>query len=92
MFDAVNFAYAMGYRRIVLAGADYYNKEYFWLEPGETRLEEKPGIVAEKQWPQAEPIVAMMGRWGEKLRDEGVELSVYNPRSLLATVVPTFRR
>jgi hypothetical protein len=33
-----------------------------------------------------------MGRWAAKLRAEGVELAVYDPRSLLAAVVPTFRR
>jgi hypothetical protein len=91
IFDATNFAYAMGYRRIVLAGADYYDKEYFWLEPGETRAYEKPGIAATGQWPQAEAIVEMMGRWAHELAAEGVELMVYNPRSLLAGHLPVFR-
>ena len=92
IFDATNFAYAMGYRRIVLAGADYYNKEYFWLEPGETRAYEKPGVDASKQWPHAEAIVEMMGRWTEELARDGVELSVYNPRSLLAERLPVYGR
>jgi hypothetical protein len=92
IFDATNFAYAMGYRRIVLAGADYYNKEYFWLEPGETRAYEKPGVDASKQWPHAEAIVEMMGRWAEELARDGVELSVYNPRSLLAERLPVYGR
>jgi hypothetical protein len=89
IFDAVNLAYALGYRRIVVAGADYYNKEYFWLEPGESRPYE-PGVDATAPWPQADQVVEMMGRWGEIMRAEGVELLVYNPRSRLAALLPVF--
>src|SRR4051812_34782280 len=46
IFDATNLAVALGHRQIVLAGADYYNKEYFWLASGETRAYEKSGIEA----------------------------------------------
>jgi hypothetical protein len=91
IFDATNFAFAMGYRRIVLAGVDYYNKEYFWLEPGEARAYEKPGVAATSRWPQAEAIVEMMSRWSHELAAEGVELAVYNPRSLLAQELRVFR-
>src|SRR5207248_10913852 len=90
IFDAVNFAYALGYRRIVVAGADYYNKEYFWLEPGETRPYER-GVDASAPWPQAEQVVEMMGRWREIIERDGVELLVYNPRSRLAERLPAFR-
>ncbi len=91
IFDATNFAYAMGYPRIVLAGVDYYNKEYFWLEPGETRAYEKEGVVAAGQWSQSDVIVEMMGRWARELAAEDVELLVYNSRSLLARHLPVFR-
>ncbi len=90
IFDAVNFAYALGYRRIVVAGADYYNKEYFWLAPGEARAYE-PGVDATAPWPQAEQVVEMMGRWREILNEDSVELLVYNPRSRLAERLPVFR-
>ncbi len=90
IFDATNLAAAMGFRRIVLAGADYYNKEYFWLAEGERRGYEAPGIVATDAWPQAEAIVALMGRWRAELVRRGVEVLVYNPRSLLAEHLPVF--
>ena len=90
VFDAVNLAYALGYTRIVVAGADYYNKEYFWLEPGEARPYEL-GVDASAPWPQAGQVVEMMGRWREIMNDAGVELLVYNPRSLLAERLPVFR-
>ena len=80
----------MGYRRIVLAGADYYNKEYFWLQPGETRVYEASGVVATEKWSQAETVVEMMGRWRRVMAADGVELMVYNPRSLLIRELPVF--
>lgn len=89
IFDAVNLAYALGHRRIVVAGADYYNKEYFWLEPGEARPYE-PGVDANAPWPQADRVVEMMGEWREVMAGNGVELLVYNPRSRLAERLSVF--
>jgi hypothetical protein len=90
LFDAANLAYAMGFRRIVLVGADYYNKEYFWLGPGETRDYEATGVVAGEPWSQAGAVIEMMGRWAREMSAAGVELTVYNPRSLLARAIPVF--
>jgi hypothetical protein len=89
IFDAVNLAYALGYSRIVVAGADYYNKEYFWLDPGEARPYE-PGVDAGAPWPQTEQVVEMMRRWRGLMNADGVELSVYNPRSRLVDAMPVF--
>jgi hypothetical protein len=91
IFDATNFAAALGFRRIVLVGADYYNKEYFWLGEGEGRPYEKAGIVTTERWPQADAIVEMMGRWRHDLSERGTELAVYNSKSLLSTHLPVFR-
>ena len=92
IFDATNLATALGFRRVVLAGADYYDKGYFWLAEGETRAYEQPGIAADRPWPGGERIVEMMGRWGRELAQRGTELSVWNPRSLLARELPVFDR
>ena len=81
----------MGYERIVLAGADYYDKGYFWLDEGESRAYDDPRFPATRPWPYAEVIVEMMGRWREIMARDGVELTVYNPRSLLARTLPVFR-
>jgi hypothetical protein len=91
IIDATNLAVALGFERIVLAGADYYNKEYFWLEPGETRAYEKAGVAAGRPFTGHQAIVAMLGDWHDLLAPEGIELSVYNPRSLLASRLPVFR-
>jgi hypothetical protein len=92
VFDATNFAYAMGYRRIVLVGVDLYNKEYFWLPPGELREYENPAVKGVDSFVGAEAIVELMTRWHAALAQDGVELSVYNPRSLLADRLPIYAR
>jgi hypothetical protein len=90
IMDATNLAVALGHRRIVLVGADYYNKEYFWLPPGETRSYEQEGFTAGSLFSGAEAVTEMLGDWHDLLSREGVELSVYNPRSLLARRLPVF--
>jgi hypothetical protein len=92
IFDGVNFAYLLGFRRIVLAGVDLYNKEYFWLSAGETRTYEKTPLRAEDPFIGAEPITEMMGDWHDLLASEGVELLVLNPRSRLAERLPVYGR
>lgn len=88
----VNFAYLMGWSRIVLAGIDLNDKRYFWLGPDETRSVEKPGLTYADPFPAADAIVEMLGRWREDLNGEGVELFVLNPNSRLAEVLPVFAR
>jgi hypothetical protein len=90
--DAVNFAYLMGWRRIVVVGVDLYNKEYFWLPPGTTTEAEAPGVTAESTFPGAEQTVETFRRWAEELRADGVALEVYDSRSLLARALPVFSR
>jgi hypothetical protein len=92
IFDATYLAIALGFRRVVLAGADYYNKEYFWLPPGEKRSYEPEAVDVRREWGATPLILAMMRQWKEELAREGVELSVWNPRSRLADVLPAFDR
>jgi hypothetical protein len=88
--EAINAAYLLGWRRIVLAGVDLYDRRYFWLPPEETRsVDVRRGADAATPHNRAASgMVATLGRWREWLLAEGVELEVYNPRSLLAEVLP----
>ncbi len=86
----VNFAWLMGWKTIVLAGVDLYDKGYFWLGPGETRTYEKPGVTSRTRFTGADGIVSMLGRWRELFTVDGVQLMVLNPRSLLANVLPVY--
>jgi hypothetical protein len=90
IFDATNLAVLLGFRRIVLAGVDLYDKGYFWLPPGEGRTYEKPGVRPDEQFGAAESIVRMMGDWCDLLTGRGVEIAVQNPNSLLARRLPVF--
>lgn len=90
IISATNLAYLMGWRRIVLTGVDLYDKRYFWLPNDVTRHDEKPGVTYDRRFTGSDVIVDMLRRWAIDMEKEGVELSVYNPRSLLAQVLPVF--
>jgi hypothetical protein len=101
---AVNIAFCLGWREIVLVGVDLYDSRYFWLPPDETQAmdpatgalvggERNPtrGNRAEDPHFTAQAgIVGLIGSWRPILEEAGVTLSVYNPRSLLAEVLPVF--
>lgn len=86
----VNFAYLLGWRTIVLAGVDMYDKRYFWLPGEQARPYEKPGITPSSRFTGADGIVSMLGRWRRRFEHHGVGLFVYNPRSLLAAELPVY--
>ena len=83
----INIAYLAGWKRIVLIGVDLYDSRYFWL-PAEVSRE---GRAVDAAHPSASRgIVQDMKNWREFLLDQGVELTVYNSKSLLAEVMPVF--
>lgn len=101
--DCVNLAALLGWREIVLVGVDLYDSRYFWLPADKTLGYDpvqgnivpsdvntvrgnKPGDLHNT----ALAVVEQMQGWRKALAADGVELSVYNPRSLLAEVLPVF--
>ena len=92
--ECINAAYVLGWNRIVLVGVDLYDRRYFWLPPDETRsIDESRGASAEQQHVQAAMgLVETLGRWREWLAAENRQLLVWNPRSLLASTLPVYRR
>jgi len=102
--DVVNFAYCLGWKEIVLVGVDLYDSRYFWLKPDETlAFDQETGmLVPSKQNTRdirydrmhntaSNGVVKVMGQWREFMEQEGVHLSVYNPRSLMADVMPVYQ-
>jgi hypothetical protein len=87
--SVTNLALLMGFRRIVLTGIDLYDRNYFWLPEGEARPTVTSAVDA--PFPTSEPVIDLFARWRELLEPEGVELTVYNPRSLLARSLEVFR-
>ncbi len=104
LVDAVNCAYCLGWKEIVLVGIDLYDSRYYWLPPDKTLTYDTatnsvvPGDVnaargnraGDRHNTAAAGIVELMDEWTRALAAQGVRLSVYNPKSLLADVMPAF--
>jgi hypothetical protein len=88
--EAVNLAVLAGWRRIVLVGVDLYDRNYFWLDPGQTRsVDTRRSATADDPHVQAATgLIDQLGAWAAELASAGVRLEVYNPRSLLARALP----
>jgi hypothetical protein len=87
--NCINLGYVLGWREIVLAGVDLYDSRYFWLPKDEDRRSQlELGRRLDQPHPVAQALVPYLAAWSRWLAAEGVRLSVYNPRSLLAQVLP----
>ncbi len=89
--DAVNLAYLGGWKHIVLIGIDLYDMAYFNVPAGEknplwvTNLDPSaPNSTA------TSGIVDVMKKWADWLKARGVQMYVYNPRSLMTAAMPVF--
>lgn len=103
LLDCINAAALLGWHRIVLVGVDLYDCRYFWGAPDATlefdaagRFAESPTDAPGRPWDDVHltasgGIVERVGLWAGLLRERGIELLVYNPRSLLTTVLPVYR-
>lgn len=102
--DAVNFAYLMGWRQIVLVGVDLYDTRYFFLPPDQTlRTDYTTGRIVTsdvsdrgQRWDQPHSTftngaIELFRDWTKAMKERGVELAVWNPRSLLCEVMPVYR-
>lgn len=90
LVGCVNLASILGFREIVLAGVDLYDRRAFWhsgnLVPSGS--DSSQGMEIHQRHATADAMVSYLGAWRPLLAARGVMLSVYNPRSLLARVLP----
>ena len=92
LFDAVNIAYILGYKKIVLVGIDLYDRRYFWLGRNETHEGDlKRGNTYSNIHRTADKGIRGMAVWNKYLIKKGVRLYIYNPRSLLNKVLHIYR-
>jgi hypothetical protein len=89
--ELVNFATLMGYKKIVLTGVDLYDQRYFWLPQDKTRPElEERKIAATDVYPGIRWTVDYFKFIKPYLDRKGISVFVYNPKSLLGEIFPTF--
>jgi hypothetical protein len=86
--ECVNAAFIMGWKRIVLAGVDLYDRRYFWLRPDEKRTTDPSPEPTHKT--ALAGVVSELKRWADEFHRSGVELLVQNPKSLLAKELPVW--
>jgi hypothetical protein len=88
--DVINISYILGYKSIVLVGVDLYDRRYFWL--GDKTREEDAKL--DKSYSDvhqtADTMVNVMDAWNRYLSKKGTRLYIYNPRSLLRSVLPLY--
>jgi hypothetical protein len=89
--DAANLALLMGWKRIVFAGVDLFDRQYFYLPPGESTPNPDPSWGAFSRFNGADELVELFRQWRALVESRGVELLVYNPSSLLAESLDVFR-
>ena len=88
--DCINLAALLGWRHIVLCGVDLYNRQYFWLPSGEPRYGDTT-TSGRHNTAIGGGIVETVRDWREFYDSRGVSLYTYNPRSLLADVLPVWQ-
>ena len=92
--DCVNFGAILGWSHIVLVGVDLYDNRYFWLDENETReslIAAGSGLSHRDPFPAAARYVTVFGLWRTALESRGIRLSVLNPKSVLAAVLPVYQ-
>jgi hypothetical protein len=99
--DCINIGYILGFKKIVLCGLDLYDRRYFWNMPG-AKYFPLPGITdaeigeyggkGEVTAPHrtSDRLVGQIAQWRQELEEQGVTLSVQNPKSLLTAVLPVY--
>lgn len=94
LVGCINLAVILGFKDIVLAGVDLYDSQLFSNSATGTvsRWNSSNRDEAHEPHLTAHAMVDYLGPWGRLLSAQGVTLSVYNPRSLLAQVLPVKAR
>ena len=104
--DAVNCVFCLGWKHIVLVGVDLYDSRYFYLPPDQTATVDRERAtvvgapmnrlggnrVGDPHYTLRNGVVDLMDEWQQFFAPRGVRMSVYNERSLLASVLPVYDR
>lgn len=89
LMDVLNFAYIMGWKQIILAGIDLYDRRYFWL-PYDKLRDDDPAITPDSLHNTAHSTVTYIKNWLPFFKNRNLNISVLNPKSLLTEIVPVY--
>lgn len=87
--ETINFAFLLGWKHIVLVGVDLYDRRYFWLSADKTRSVDSIRNFTFND-PAKDGKIDAIGKWKKIFEQYNVNLYVYNPKSLLAEVLPIY--
>ena len=104
LFDALSFAYIMKWKKIVLVGVDLYDTRYFFgrvtkhytqiikqeFKNLQNILIETRGLIRTTAH-TTNFFLEKIELWKIKFEEEGLNLYVYNPKSLLRKVLPIYK-
>jgi hypothetical protein len=91
LLDAINISFILNYKRIILLGVDLYDSRYFYLQEGDTRsIDVSRGKSYKDPHDTNKRVMGSIIKWDKFLRERGVDLFVYNPKSLLAKHLRVF--
>ena len=104
LFDALSFAYIMKWKKIVLVGVDLYDTRYFFLDNDKTLFTDyKTGLQKASKYSDRNQrfdqnhstfnklFLEKIKLWKLKFKQEGINLYVYNPKSLLKKILPIYK-
>jgi len=92
LIDCIHLGFLMGYKKIALVGVDLTSSQYFYLPDGE--MESNMLWGKEIEWKLEDPhpstarMIQVIPRWGRMLREQGTDLYIYSPKSLLSHFLP----
>ena len=92
LFSTINIAYLLGYKKIVLVGVDLYDRRYFWMKDirRDCSNDLQKGAAFSDPHRTGNHVLKQMNIWNKYLKKRGVDLYIYNPRSLLSKVLPLY--
>lgn len=91
LFDTINLCYILGYKEVVLVGVDLYDRRYFWLKENESReIDLKRGSTYKDTHNTKNLVIETIRIWNKYLKENNLQLYVYNPKSLLKEVIPIY--
>ena len=104
LFDALSFAYIMKWKKIVLVGVDLYDTRYFFLDNNKTLYTDfKTGVQKTSTYSDRgqrfdqnhstynKLFLEKIKLWKIKFKEEGLNLYIYNPKSLLNSILPIYK-